>query len=77
MPNWIKRILGIGITKEEQKVLDTIEESGLKTRRVGDRGSLSVDSKEVRGSEKFKEYVEKARKVVLHEKEEKEDEADR
>jgi len=62
--NLFKKIIGVSVNPEEQKVLDAINESGLQTMRVVGRGSLTVDSKEVTNTAKFKTYVEQARSIV-------------
>jgi hypothetical protein len=61
MSNLIKKLL---INSDEQKVLDAIIQSGLKTMRVVGRGTLVVDAKEVTGTDKFRSYAEQAKKIV-------------
>ncbi len=64
MTDLIKKIFGVYVYPDEQKVLDAINKSGLKTMRVLGRGTLWVDSKEVINTEKFKAYVEQAKSIV-------------
>jgi hypothetical protein len=64
MTNLIKKILGVYVSSDEQRVLDAIDQSGLKSMKVVGRGTLTVDPKEVTSSEKFKAYAEQAKSVV-------------
>ena len=64
MIDLIKKIFGVYVTPDEQKILDAIDQSGLKTMRVIGRGTLTVDVKEVTNTEKFKGYVAQAKQVV-------------
>ena len=52
------------VNSDEQKVLDAIKESGLKSMRVIGRGTLVVDAKEVTSTDKFKVYAREAKKIV-------------
>jgi hypothetical protein len=61
MSDLIKKLL---TNSDEQKVLDAIIQSGLKTMRVIGRGTLVVDAKEVTGTDKFKSYTEQAKQIV-------------
>lgn len=64
MKDIIKKIFGVYVTPDEQKVLDAIDQSGLKTMRVIGRGTLTVDVKEVTNTEKFKGYVAQAKHII-------------
>lgn len=68
MLNLFKKILGIYITPSERVVLDALdaaEKIGVDSHRVVGNGTLIVDSKQVRNTDKFKEYLKAARVVVL------------
>lgn len=60
----IKKMLGVHVDLDEQKVLDAINQSGLKSMRVVGRGTLMVDAKEVTRTEKFKDYARQAKSIV-------------
>lgn len=64
MADLIKKMLGTYIDPDKQKVLEAINNSGLKTMRVVGRGTLIVDAKEVTNTKKFKDYVEQAKSIV-------------
>ncbi len=49
---------------EEREILEAIKASGITSRRVVGRGTLTLDVREVTQSEKFKEYAEEAHKIV-------------
>lgn len=64
MTNLIRKLFHISISSEEQRVLDAIKDSGLKSMRVVGRGTLVVDAKEVTNTDKFKDYAKEAKKIV-------------
>ena len=66
MVDFIKKITGTYIDAEEQQVLDALAESGLESRRVVGRGTLTVDPKEVTNTDQFKKYADLAKDVVEH-----------
>ena len=66
MPDIIKKIFGVYVDQDERKVLEAINQSGLKSMRVIGRGTLLVDPKEVTNTDKFKSYVEQAKSIVGH-----------
>ena len=59
-----KQIREFFSSEDEKKILDLIEKSEFKTRRVIGRGTLTIDSKEVFHSPKFKKYKKKKKKIV-------------
>lgn len=60
----IKKLLGVYVDPDEQKILNAIDQSGLQSMRVVGRGTLVVDAKEVTSTEKFKDYAQKAKIIV-------------
>lgn len=50
--------------EDEQKLIDALKGSNVKSHRVIGRGTLVVDVKEVRATPKFKEYARKAKQIV-------------
>ncbi|VAW75776.1 hypothetical protein MNBD_GAMMA12-1352 [hydrothermal vent metagenome] len=64
MTDIFKKIIGTYVAPDEQEVLNAINNSGLKSMRVVGRGTLTVDTKEVTNSPKFKEYVQQAKQIA-------------
>ncbi len=64
MARLIKKMFGIYVDPDEQKILNAIDNSGLQSMRVVGRGTLMVDAKEVTSTEKFKAYAKQAKIIV-------------
>lgn len=59
---WLKKLLGLNISDEEQKILDALNASTV-TRRVIGRGTLILNVSELYETEKFKRYQRLARSI--------------
>jgi len=66
MPTLLKRLLRLDISPEEQRVLDILNASEIKSRRVVGRGTLTVNVKEVTSTERFRILSEKASQIVAY-----------
>lgn len=64
MTDIFKKIIGTYVAPDELEVLNAINSSGLKSMRVVGRGTLTVDSKEVTKTDKFKTYVRQAKRIA-------------
>lgn len=60
----VRTLLNINVTPEEQRVLDLLDASGVKSRKVVGRGTLVVDPIEITSSPEFAGYCKQARKIV-------------
>lgn len=57
-------MLGLTLTTDERKILDVLNASSIRSRRVIGRGLLTVDVAEVKRTEKFKAYQKQASEIV-------------
>jgi len=64
MKEFLKRILKISLSTDDQRVLNVLNSSTITSRKVVGRGTLTVNVSEITGSEKFKEYSDKASAIV-------------
>lgn len=52
------------LNEREKEIAKALRETGHKSRKVIGRGTLTVDPAEVRNTKKFKEFAERAAKLV-------------
>jgi hypothetical protein len=63
MTEFFKRILKLSLSAEDKAVLAALNASTASRKVVG-RGTLTVNVSDITGSQKFKEYSEKAAAIV-------------
>lgn len=64
MSDLIKKIFGIYVDEEDRKVLEAVNNSGLKSMKVVGRGTLMVDPLEVSSSDTFKSHADRIKKSI-------------
>jgi hypothetical protein len=64
MTEFFKRILKLSLSTEDKEVLAALNASTVTSRKVVGRGTLTVNVSDITGSQKFKDYSEKAAAIV-------------